>query len=214
MKQRLLVAAALLIISTVGFFVFKNSQTMVPSVNQAATSTEVVHCGNDAKLCPDGSTVLREGAQCEFAACVSAYGEEKNWRTAKDPNSDISFRYPETLGNNYVTGNQWPPTFTVSKEQFSCNATSTTTNKSTVHQETINSKNYCFQEEVGAAAGSRYTTYQVTFAKESRTVTMNFVIQTVQCLNYDSSEQSACQAAQASFKVLELTDAIANSVQL
>lgn len=52
--------------------------TIVPTVTptpdtspipSASPSGEQVACAQDAKLCPDGSYVSREGPNCEFAAC-------------------------------------------------------------------------------------------------------------------------------------------------
>lgn len=34
-------------------------------------SPEYVMCTSEAKICPDGSTVIRTGSKCEFAACPS-----------------------------------------------------------------------------------------------------------------------------------------------
>ncbi len=211
MKQRLLIIFSLIILAVLGFVVLKNIKARIHPVPQTATTTEVVHCDNDAKLCPDGSTVLRTGTQCEFAACPSIYGDVSQWRTRKDDVSRVTFKYPETFGTNYLKGNQWPPKFTVSKDAYTCSTTATTTD-TTVSEQNINGHQYCYREQVGAAAGSTYTNYQVSFAKDNKTLSMDFVIQKTQCLNYQGTEQSACQATQTSFKVLELVDAMAATV--
>jgi hypothetical protein len=39
--------------------------------------TDAAACPLDAKVCPDGSTVSREGADCEFAACPGSVASEK-----------------------------------------------------------------------------------------------------------------------------------------
>ncbi|MEK7613679.1 MAG: hypothetical protein AAB439_02275 [Patescibacteria group bacterium] len=36
---------------------------------EASRGSDIVACTADAKLCPDGSAVGREGPNCEFAAC-------------------------------------------------------------------------------------------------------------------------------------------------
>jgi hypothetical protein len=209
MKQRLLIIFALAIVVVLGFVVLKNIKARVNPVPQSATTTEVVHCDNDAKLCPDGTTVLRTGNQCEFAACPSVYGDVSQWRARKDDNG-VTFKYPETFGTNYITGNEWPPKFVVNKDVYSCDTTATTS----VSEQSLNGHSYCVREQSGAAAGSTYTNYHISFPKDDKTVTMSFVIQTVQCLNYTGTEQSACQATQASFKILELVNAIAGTVGL
>jgi hypothetical protein len=210
MKQRLLIIGFLCIVLTLVFGVLHVIKSRTQPVVQTATTTEVVHCDNDAKLCPDGTSVLRTGPRCEFAACPSVYGDVSQWRTRKDETNGVGFKYPETFGTQYITGNQWPPKFTVSKDSYMCDTTATTT----VSEHTHNGHSYCMYEQTGAAAGSTYTKYEIAFAKDDKTVTMSFVLQKASCLNYQGTEQSACQATQASFKVLELVDAMAETVGL
>lgn len=209
MKQLRLLAMSIAIMAALGFVLFKSIETKVTPVVQTNTPS-ITRCDADAKLCPDGTTVLRVGEQCEFAACPSMYGDEKDWRTAKDPNTDISFKYPETFGNDYLRTNAWPPTFTLSDDPFSCDSVS----NSTLNKEIINGTAYCTSEETSAAADSTYTAYRVTFVKEEKTITMSFAIQSVQCLTYEGTQQSACQAAQHSFEILKLVDAIALTINL
>ena len=214
MKQRLLIIFSLIIVLFSGYGVFRQLHTPTPVTSPVATTTEFVHCSNDAKLCPDGSTVLRSGSQCEFAACPSVYGEESTWQATKDKNSGVSFKYPPTLGsNNYVSAREWPPQFVVSKESYTCTAAAARSGSSSVtHEETVNGNKYCVSEQKEGAAGSTYTKYHITFTKENKTLTISFTIQTVQCMNYDDSQQSACLAAQAAFKVVELADAISSTI--
>ncbi len=54
----------LVLLVGIGAFFFRNSSQTSPS--------QQVACTMDAKLCPDGSYVGRQGPNCEFAACPAA----------------------------------------------------------------------------------------------------------------------------------------------
>ena len=52
----------------------------------------------EAKLCPDGSSVGREGPNCEFAECpVATADPTANWKTYTNDTYKLSFRYPSNL---------------------------------------------------------------------------------------------------------------------
>lgn len=212
-QRRIFIIASLLLFAIVvaGVFWGRDDSEDAPST---ATTTAVVRCDTDAKVCPDGSTVFREGTACEFAACPSLYGDEAAWQTGKDEALNLTFRYPATLGTNFVTARDWPPTFSVVKNDFTCVEQAVAGEISTsTTQMTFNGVNYCIAERKEGAAGSVYSTYVVTFPKGVELLAMHFTLQRVQCGNYEGSEQSACEAAQNDFKVIELVHAIASSIE-
>lgn len=197
-----------------GSFLFYHRTNQAPVTTPVSTTTEVFHCDNDAKFCPDGSTVLREGPQCEFAACPSIYGDEEDWRSREDEGNGFTFDYPVTLGTNYVSPQLWPPTFTKVTTTASCEADEEgQANATTSSATTFNGVNYCLRERSEGAAGSRYTTYEVSFPKGNEQLQMHFSLRRVQCANYEGTEQSACTSAQESFKVVELVDAIRATIR-
>lgn len=55
-------------------------------------------CTQEAKLCPDGSSVGRVGPNCEFAACpqpaATPSNETTGWKTYTDNKSGYSINYP------------------------------------------------------------------------------------------------------------------------
>lgn len=55
-------------------------------------------CTQEAKLCPDGSSVGRTGPNCEFTPCPSASpafsDETADWKTYVNNSYKISFKYP------------------------------------------------------------------------------------------------------------------------
>ncbi len=58
-----------------------------------------VACSQEAKICPDGSSVGRTGSNCAFAPCptIQATGQILGWNTYK--NFGIEFQYPGSWGN-------------------------------------------------------------------------------------------------------------------
>lgn len=216
MKSKI-VASVLLaaFLAGVGFYFYNKvvTQNIEPI---ATTTTQVAHCDNDARLCPDGSTVLRSGAQCEFAACPSMFGEVRDWQNRKDPKSDISFKYPTELGSQYVTARDWPPTVTNVGKSFACAIDESAEAMSgyKAEQTSYSGQPYCVWSRTEGAAGSTYTEYQITTQRDGDYFTFHFVVQTPQCLNYVDSEQSVCQAAQKAFNVLELVAEMAATIKL
>jgi hypothetical protein len=81
-------------------------------------------------------------------------------------------------------------------------------------EETYNDTTYCVWQKAEGAAGSTYTEYQVTVPKNDTHLTFHFTVQTPQCMNYDGSEQSMCQAAQRAFSVLELVSGMTATISL
>ncbi|HYF29096.1 MAG TPA: hypothetical protein VEA36_01875 [Candidatus Paceibacterota bacterium] len=63
--QQLIAGVVLIIVVGAGAFLYRNMMER-PA---APTDNEPVACTADAKLCPDGSAVGRQGPNCEFSAC-------------------------------------------------------------------------------------------------------------------------------------------------
>lgn len=81
-KSTILIALAVIIaIAAVGYFTFqKISVTQAPVV-----------CTMEAKICPDGSSVGREGPKCEFAACPEITA---GWKTSANSEYGFEMKYP------------------------------------------------------------------------------------------------------------------------
>tara|TARA_R110000824_G_scaffold401771_1_gene615863 strand:+ start:512503 stop:513159 length:657 start_codon:yes stop_codon:yes gene_type:complete len=69
MKQ-LLALATLLLVVGIGGFMYRNA------LERPATDTPQVACTEEAKLCPDGTSVARTGPACEFRACAFPNAED------------------------------------------------------------------------------------------------------------------------------------------
>ena len=59
-------------------------------------------CTQEAKLCPDGSSVSRTGPNCEFAPCPQTSSnpistETENWEIYNDPKFKFQIQYPSSM---------------------------------------------------------------------------------------------------------------------
>ena len=79
-----------------GYLVYttKNSNPPNPS-NPPKTA-----CTQEAKICPDGTSVGRTGPNCEFAPCPTpestSSADLSTWKTYADNKNNFSFKYPKT----------------------------------------------------------------------------------------------------------------------
>lgn len=169
-----------------------------------------IACTQEAKLCPNGSYVGRSGPSCAFAECPSV-AQHAGWLSTTT--TDLAFQYPAQVGvESFVqpsVPDGWPPQVSLAQGTFVCEASESGARALV----TVGNRTYCVQRESEGAAGSTYTTYTYSFPRDAGVVSLSFVIRSVQCLNYDEPQQSACQAAQAAFSADALADSIAQTVR-
>jgi hypothetical protein len=65
----------LIVIATVGMFIWQMQKNQ-PGIPQSITPIVKKACTMEAKLCPDGSSVGRMGANCKFAPCSEGNNSE------------------------------------------------------------------------------------------------------------------------------------------
>ncbi|OGF28163.1 hypothetical protein A2303_01970 [Candidatus Falkowbacteria bacterium RIFOXYB2_FULL_47_14] len=224
-KKKLLIVFILVLLAGFAFLFWTKS----------AAGPENVSCPQDAKLCPDGSSVGRVWPGCDFAPCLSEdpcgggscpsdpsaelpQTPEINptgWKTATDDATGVSFRYPDLTGE-YVSAPDWPPLVRITDEAFACAAGGTETEQAgETAERMINGRLYCVTKIVEGAAGSVYEQYAYAFPgslPEDKTVIFNFSIKTPQCGNYDEPEKTECGNEQASFNLDGIIDEMALSV--
>ncbi len=79
-----------------GYFFLNQSKTPVAVIPTPTQALEQAACTLDAKECPDGSYVSRQGPKCEFAPCptgiASTSVDTSSWKTFS--NSEYSIKYP------------------------------------------------------------------------------------------------------------------------
>jgi len=138
--------------------------------------------------------------------------DTSNWvSTSTD---EFSFKYPESLGTNYVNTVDWPPVINAEDQAYSCTEGGTSANARAgqTSKEIINGKEYCVTRESEGAAGSVYTNYAYAFANGDQTLIATFSLRAPQCMNYDDPKQTECLNEEASFNISPTVDAIAKTI--
>lgn len=126
----------------------------------------------------------------------------------------ITFTYPSSIDNDYVSTVNWPPELMIA-EPTSC-IESGATIESGGQTEIINGQNnnYCRTIASEGAAGSIYNQYTYTLMEEieDNILSLNFSLRFPQCLNYDQPQQNDCLAAQQNFDTTPLIDEIIKTI--
>lgn len=174
------------------------------------SSSEPVACTMEAKICPDGSAVGRQGPRCEFAACSTSTIPD-GW-VSTTTNGIVTFSYPPTLGSDYLRLASWPPKITVTADVYACKPLADDPYSTPIGERVINGRTYCVTRRSEGAAGSTYTEYGYITSRNQRLVTLTTTIQTPQCVNYDEPKRTACETEQRTFDLDTLVDTIVQSV--
>lgn len=61
--NKIVIITFVILLITLGLFFYKNTK------NEDTNNRNEESCTTEAKLCPDGTAVGREGPNCEFSAC-------------------------------------------------------------------------------------------------------------------------------------------------
>ncbi|MFA5413514.1 MAG: hypothetical protein WC348_03165 [Patescibacteria group bacterium] len=172
-----------------------------------APCPEPVACTLEAKICPDGSSVGRVPPNCEFSPCPLSPG----WKISSG--NGFEFQYPETLTAKYISVAEWPPTVTIAEGEFSCAETPAESSfPARVARRMVDDRVYCVAALSEGAAGSTYTTYTYTTARDGKLISLNFVLRYPQCLNYDDPKQSECAAERETFDLDGVVDRIVGTI--
>lgn len=195
MKRSVILTTIFVLLLAGGIFWYFSASDNAPTQTQ---------CTLDAKICPDGTTVGREGPNCEFAKCPGEIKKE-GWEQVTDQDQGITYKYPEQLDLEFIFTQEWPPEVEVTEGIFSC----------AEEVVTVGDKIYCLRVETEGAAGSVYKSYMYLYSMENqgRSVNVRFTLRYPQCANYSEHEQTECEREQAEFDVNELADSIVESIE-
>jgi len=153
-------------------------------------------CSEEAKICPDGSTVGRIGPQCEFTPCSII----ENEKIFLDSVQNIQFLYVDPFPEKFITPVNWPPSVSISDEKFSCkDGGSEIQITGESMQKNLGGNNYCLTVQSEGAAGSTYTTYKYVTTKAGALVTFDFALRFVQCYNYSDPQKTECTKERETF---------------
>lgn len=135
-----------------------------------------------------------EAKICPDGSAVGRTGLNCEFAACPTPNNGLQTKY--------IKAQEWPPTITITDGPLAC-----------AGKKIINGTPYCITAQSEGAAGSTYTTYTYATEKNSKTITLSFVLRAVQCMNYDDPQQTECLKERAVFDVDALADHILESVQ-
>lgn len=159
-------------------------------------SPEPIACTEEARLCPDGSSVGRTGANCEFATCpvftppiatstiATSTDETANRKSYADKQNGYEFKYPENFGANVWHPVFWPLKSTVvptgqDAVKIGCPDLEAIDASGKIPQGqkiSFNNLDFSYSTSTGAAAGSLYSTYCFITKKEANNYVLEFSI--------------------------------------
>lgn len=104
----ILIVLIIAVVALGGYFVYQKS--LVTPKTSSSTTPNQVACTQDAKLCPDGTSVGRTGPNCEFAPCptpsATSSAETEKWKILTSANCGIEVRYPRNWNAYDLQGNK------------------------------------------------------------------------------------------------------------
>jgi hypothetical protein len=160
-----------------------------------------------------GTTLAVEKADnASEAATTTDAATDVPWKLSTPNAQGVQFSYPEDLGLSYVHAQEWPPRVTLEAGELSC--TEGVQGAGTVERKEIGGHAYCVTKVGEGAAGSVYTTYEYATQQGDFVAHVGFIIRTVQCLNFDEPERSACAKEQNGFDPDALAEKIASSIRM
>ena len=84
----IIVVLVIAVLGTAGYFAYKQYSAPKP-----------VACTQEAKLCPDGSSVGRTGPNCEFAQCPD---QTASWKTYTNEKYGFEFKLPDSFTGSAI----------------------------------------------------------------------------------------------------------------
>lgn len=151
----------------------------------------------------------------EAIAIIDAIDVRKEWETATDPVTGITFRYPETLTAKYINTVDWPPHIRILDEPFDCSEAGEETDRAGGTKEhRVDGRTYCVTTVTEGAAGSIYRQYAYAFPYNNQTAIFTFSLRFSQCDNYDEPQRVECKSERETLDVDNLIDRIMQTMTL
>ncbi|HOZ36523.1 MAG TPA: hypothetical protein PLR18_01700 [bacterium] len=126
----------------------------------------------------------------------------------------ITFQYPKELLAKYVSVTEWPPVIKIETGTFSCKTTpqEVSSMSDITSQRMVDNRTYCVNVKNEGAAGSVYSSYTYTTAKNGKLVKVGFTLQYPNCNNYDEDQRKACASEREAFDMDSTVDRIVQSI--
>jgi len=143
---------------------------------------------------------------------VIANQENELWKHYND--NGISFQYPEKLTTQYVFAQEWPPAVKIQSGIYSCTETpqEISSMSDITSERMVDDRTYCVNIKNEGAAGSVYSSYVYTTAKNGKLVNVSFTLQYPNCNNYDEVQRKACASEREAFDIDSAVDRIVQSI--
>lgn len=112
------------------------------------------------------------------------------WTTTTN-NQGITFQYPKELLAKYVNVAEWPPVIKMETGAYSCKITpqEVSSMSDITSERMVDNRTYCVNIKNEGAAGSVYSSYVYTIAKNGKLVKISFTLQYPNCNNYDEEQR-------------------------
>jgi hypothetical protein len=209
-ERNIWIVIALMLAAAIGYVAW--SMVGAPPAEQGAA------CTMEAKQCPDGSYVGRQGPTCEFAPCpqkvTTEPSEEPEMGLKTSTQAGMTFTYPETLPETYIHTVDWPPKLQLVGGPFTCTAGGDASDRAGMTRlRTIDGHAYCVTEVTEGAAGSIYTQYAYAAERDGKVVILTFSLRFEQCANYDEPKKTECETERSNFDIGGAIDAMVSTLR-
>ncbi|KKS71726.1 MAG: hypothetical protein UV43_C0029G0008 [Parcubacteria group bacterium GW2011_GWF2_42_7] len=147
--------------------------------------------------------------------------ETVNWQTYRNEELKFEFKYPKELDKQFISvvsesWPSWPPKMTIgidaTETDFMCEENPNYKDESGYGERErvkINNAIYCVTSTSGAAAGTKYVNYTYLTIKNSKFITLTFVLSYPNCSNFgEDNKLKKCEAEQKAFDPNKLADQI------
>jgi hypothetical protein len=136
------------------------------------------------------------------------------WTTTTDDARGVTFQYPKELLAKYVSVVEWPPVIKIETGTYSCQTTpqEISSMSDITSERMVDDRTYCVNIKNEGAAGSVYSSYVYTTAKNGKLVNVSFTLQYPNCNNYDEVQRKACTSGREAFDIDSTVDRIFQSI--
>ncbi|EKD23762.1 MAG: hypothetical protein ACD_81C00186G0016 [uncultured bacterium] len=185
-----------------------------PILNPATELVGQHACTEEARVCADGSTVVRSGPQCEFAACPEATIDTA-WKKFTSTKTNVLFYYPESIGATYIRAVEWPPLLTTSRDPFSCIEGGLETYRAgKTEKKTVERRTYCVTKTSQETDGSVFTDYVYRTELADVVIAFTTTLQAVHCSNSVEPQKTECENERATFTLDDIMGRVMQSALL
>ena len=135
------------------------------------------------------------------------------WTTITN-DQGITFQYPKELLAKYVSVAEWPPVIKIETGTYSCKTTpqEVSSMSDITSERMVDNRTYCVNVKHEGAAGSVYSAYTYTTARNNELIKVIFTLQYPNCNNYDEVQSKACTNEREAFDIDSTVDRIVQSI--